>query len=168
MSLPLVYLMARLEHDREDLLAEATALVERIELQVASEAEPVVVGFRSNGAASVYFGADPAYHFNADRQLRRAFAVGLLYKAEQGRLVSLERERSEQATSLLRRELNEDAQADFLLTMRKRIEGLGVLLAAGQFTVVGQVPEGAAIIDRVKGELATLATAAVAAAARVG
>jgi hypothetical protein len=81
--------MARDEQDREDFLAEATALVERAELRVAGEAESATIGFRRNDAASVFFGGDAAYHFKSSGELRRAFHQGLLYKAERTRLVSL-------------------------------------------------------------------------------
>ncbi len=78
--------MARDESSREDLLREATALVERIEL-VPHATDPliaasdlfdkhIVAGFRRDGALSVFFGEDPVYHFNAEgesapRVLRR-------------------------------------------------------------------------------------------------
>ena len=45
--------MARREQDREDILAEATALVERVELQIAGETDPIVVGFRRNPATAL-------------------------------------------------------------------------------------------------------------------
>ena len=38
--------MARQEHARENLMAEATALVERVELLLTGVAEPIVAGFR--------------------------------------------------------------------------------------------------------------------------
>src|SRR5262245_38318908 len=72
--------MARQESDREDLLREATALVERAELKVAGEPEPVTVGFRRDGSLSVFFGSVAVYQFNTAGELRRAFADGLLYK----------------------------------------------------------------------------------------
>ena len=42
--------MARRESDREDLLREATALVERAELTIEGFDEPIVVGFRRDGS----------------------------------------------------------------------------------------------------------------------
>lgn len=44
--------MARSEGPREDLLAEAVALVERVELSTDSSEVPVVIGFRKDGCAS--------------------------------------------------------------------------------------------------------------------
>src|SRR5437588_282047 len=87
-------LMARETTDREDLLREATALVERAELAVADWPEPVVIGFRRDGAASIYFGGDPVYQFNARGELRRAFVADRLFKAEHGILAALDRQRS--------------------------------------------------------------------------
>lgn len=57
--------MAREEADREDLLDEGRALVDRAAFAVAPFAEPVFIGFRWDGAASVFFGPDRVYHFNA-------------------------------------------------------------------------------------------------------
>ena len=78
--------MSRTEQDREDLLREATALIERVELRVSGWSESVVAGFRRGGQASFFFGADLVYQFNAALQLRRGFHNGQLIKAEDGRL----------------------------------------------------------------------------------
>ena len=64
--------MAREEQDREDLLREASALVERAEVALADGATRVVLGFRRDGCASFYFGSERAYQFNTDDALRRA------------------------------------------------------------------------------------------------
>ena len=53
--------MARLEEDREDILQEATALVERVELEIENLEDPVVVGFRRDSGPAFFFGADPVY-----------------------------------------------------------------------------------------------------------
>ena len=47
--------MAQRETNREDLLREATALVERAEIRIPGESEPIVVGFRRDGSASFFF-----------------------------------------------------------------------------------------------------------------
>src|SRR5688500_7447259 len=113
--------MARHESDREDILREAAALVERAELVVPGENEPVVIGFRTGGAASVFFGGDPVYQFNSQGELRRAFVRGLLYKAERGRLVELRRERTSHETSLIRRELDAAEQDEMLRGAETRL-----------------------------------------------
>jgi hypothetical protein len=148
--------MARRAHDREDLLREATALVARAELQVAGSAESVVAGFRRDGSFSVFFGVDPVYQFNSARELRRAFAAGLLYKAEQGRLVGLHRERTPTETTLLRRPLAAEEQQAFLAEARKRLEAFSSALRQQRFTVTGQVPSETDVIGRLRQWLADL------------
>src|SRR5512138_3714273 len=106
--------MSRHESDREDLLREATALVERVELSVAGMTENVVAGFRRDGAASFFFGADPVYQFNAAGELRRAFVGGLLYKTDRGKLVEMRRERTAEAVELRSRQLDAVETASFL------------------------------------------------------
>ena len=142
--------MAREEHDREDLLTEATALVERAELRIASEAEPIVVGFRRDGAASIYFGANWAYHFNAAGELRRAYDNGNLLKAEHGRLVSLTRRREADEVALLRQDLATDEQQAILAELARRLEALRKALVDGDYQLVGQVPESADVPARVR------------------
>jgi hypothetical protein len=148
--------MAREESDREDLLREATALVERIELAPvnAGDGQHVVAGFRTGGAASFYFGGDTVYQFNANGQLRRAHCDGLLFKASRGKLVSLARKRLENATQLLSRELTDAEQRDFLATMCKRLRSLADVLQTGQLTIVGQVPASADVLGRIRTWLA--------------
>ena len=144
------YDMARTESDREDLLREAKALVERAELQVAGLEEPVVVGFRRDGAASVFFGADPVYQFNAANELRRAYVGGLLFKAEMGTLVELRRERREREIALVRRALNGDELSKFLAAMQKRLGTLRMAFDASAVEVIGQVPPTSAVIERIR------------------
>jgi hypothetical protein len=150
--------MAREESDREDLLREATALVERIEFAAAPEAtgaiagaaqglqllglgnENIVAGFRKQGALSVFFGAEPVYQFNTAGQLRRAYAAGLLLKAEGGRLVALERARQRDEVQLVRHTLSEDEQLVFVAAMHFRLRQLLTQLNTGRLTVVDRVP----------------------------
>lgn len=124
--------MARHEAEREDLLAEARALVDRAEYQIPGMEQPLVGGFRANGALSLFFGEDPALHWNSQGELRRAYAGGLLYKAEQGRLVSLRRERTDTETALVRHELTDDEQQQFLGDQRARLLKLRAQFDAGQ------------------------------------
>src|SRR5437870_346539 len=121
--------MAQRETDREDLLAEATALVERVELSIESPSnadfaaslatrgtkhDPIVAGFRRDGSLSIFFGGDPVYQFNARGELRRAFVNGLLYKAVQGKLAALRRVRSADETQLVRHDLTPAETVQFL------------------------------------------------------
>lgn len=150
--------MARQEHDREDILAEARALVQRASVVLPGEARPTVFGFRPEGGASFYFGPDRAYHFTSAGQLRRAFVDELLYKAELGRLVALRRERSADRVALVRHELNAAEQAAFLAEMHSWLEKLAEFLARGDFRVVGQVPSSADVVGRARRWLAAHAT----------
>jgi len=140
--------MARHESDREDLLREAIALVERIELASEAPAELVVAGFRAGGALSVYFGADPVYQFNTAHQLRRAYCEGQLLKAVRGRLVSLQRVRGEREVQLLRHELTDAEQAAVVAEMQERLRKLAAQLESGGLRVVGQVPDCADVRAR--------------------
>jgi hypothetical protein len=139
--------VAREEHDREDLLAEAAALVERAEWRDRTTGEVVVAGWRAGGAASFYFGPDAVYHFNGQSELRRAYVDGLLYKAERGRLVSLRRVRTRDEVQLVRQELSVEEQAQFLGAASQRLDWLARRLAehglerTRQVSPSGQVEE---------------------------
>lgn len=154
--------MARNEQDREDLLSEATALVERIEIVPAGQETPVVIGFRSNGAASIYFGGDPVYHFTSSGSLRRTFIDGLLYKSVNGSLVSLRRERTEQAVQLVRHELTSVEQSHALDALKNRLESLRQAISSQSFEMIGQVPDGADLIGRIEEWLAQLVNVGIA------
>jgi hypothetical protein len=142
--------VAREEHDREDLLAEATALVERAELHVAGEPAPVVIGFRRDGSASAYFGAEPAFHFNLAGELRRAYDGGLLYKAEAQRLVSLNRQRVAGEVQLLRHELNDEETRRFCQELVERFTRLRSALVQGDWRLIGQVPSSSDVVARIR------------------
>ena len=150
--------MPRSEPDREDLLREATAMVERAELQVEFWPEPVFIGFRRDGSLSVYFGGDPVYQFNAAGDLRRALVEGLLYKADRRRLAQLRRERTASETLLVRCDLDEAHATTFLA---RKSDLLGRLLLAMQpctgaqatldargLRVLGEVPVGSGVVLR--------------------
>jgi hypothetical protein len=138
------------------LLAEATALVERVGLQVAGQPEPWVIGFRRDGSASFYFGADPVYQFTSEGKLRRAFVDGLIYKAEAGRLVSLDRQRSIGTVDLVRHDLDDAEQCVFLDVMERHLRGLVDALGDETTRVVGQVPADVDVVGRVRNWLASI------------
>jgi hypothetical protein len=150
--------MAQFETDREDLLAEATALVERAEFSFPETAEPVVIGFRRDGCGSIYFGADPAYHFNTRHELRRAYLGGLLYKAEQGRLVSLERRRTSAEVQLLRCDLNAPQTQTLLDELKQRLAQILAGLNVEQCLVIGHAPVGHDIVGRMRAWLKLLSS----------
>ncbi len=161
--------MARREQAREDLLAEATALVERIELALPDDAEHIVIGFRAVGAASLYFGEDPAFHFNSRSQLRRAYVAGRLLKAERGRLVAMSRERTEHEVRLASRELSDDETRALLANLQQRITTLDSDISGNRIQIIGQVPTDRDLLGRVRDWLETFATGInVAASPHVG
>jgi hypothetical protein len=148
--------MAHEDEAREDLLREATALVARAELRVECFDDPIVAGFRSNGAASFFFGQQEVYQFNVARELRRGFLDGRLYKAERRRLVNLARQRTAETVDLVRHELNEVETIDFLSNARRRLAKLYESLCGGLFQIVGQVTTEEDVVGRVTDWLATL------------
>ena len=147
--------MARHEGPREDLLAEAVALVERVELVLAS-GEPVVVGFRRDGCASFFFDQDPVYQFNTRCELRRLYVDGLRYKAEQGRLVGLEVRRDAGEVQMLREELTAERADAMLAEAERRLSELAAALRGGKAERRRQVPEQADVPARVLAWLESL------------
>jgi hypothetical protein len=148
--------MSRRESDRDDLLREATALVERCELSIPGHDEPIVVGFRRDGSASFYFGADPVYQFNTACELRRAYVGGIAYKAEHGRLIASRRERSETEVVMLRSELSQKETAALLATLQQHFAHLQAALASGSFALLRQVPAGGNPVLRIRDWLTAL------------
>lgn len=162
--------MARNEQDREDLLREATALVERVELKTPDCVDPIVVGFRRGGDGSVYFGADPVFQFNQHGQLRRGYYQGRLLKAVGGRLVRMERVRTADSVSLVSEPLNEHEQHEIVNDCHARLTTLLAQLNQGACQITGQEPPGADIVGRVSQWLRNLVATSppIAARANVG
>ena len=162
--------MARETHEREDLLRDATALVPRIMLRLQRDDSPceVFVGFRKEGAVSLYFDDDPVYHFNSAGELRRAFVDDRLVKAEQGRLVAMQPRRTEQSTDLVRHELSDEEREEFCKSASDRIAWFRAELVAERYELVGQVPEDGDALSRVAEWLENLNGIRVAQSPRVG
>jgi hypothetical protein len=149
--------MARQEQARENLIAEATALVERVELLLAGTPEPIVAGFRAEGSASLFFADDPVYQFNSQGHLRRAFSGGRLYKANAGRLVEMTRQRQANRVQLVGREVPAGEAAEFIAALRTRLNELAGKLASGQMQIVAQVPAQGDVVARLGAWLAARA-----------
>lgn len=132
--------MARYEQDREDLLREATAFAERIELRTAGAGTETFLGFRTEGSASIYFGPDFVLHFNAAGEIRRAFVESRLLKAVSGALVGMTRRRAGGNVILESTALTESEAAGFLKNAERAIDQLSHSLREGSFQVIGQVP----------------------------
>ena len=141
--------MARLEQDREDILREATGLVERVELSLHGTAEQIVIGFRCNGAASFYVDQDPVFHFNVGGELRRGYRDGRLLKAERGSLVALQRRRTPDEVQLVRHESDALETEEYLAFAKQHLRQIQDALNSGQYKIVGQVPDGANVVERI-------------------
>lgn len=148
--------MARTEDDREDLMREAVALPNRVELTVGGFDEFITIGFRANAAMSIFIGPDSVYQFDAEGRLRRSFVDGLLYRSQHTTLARLKRERSETQTSLLRTDLSEEDLLEFRRTMQSLLSSLEQKLAVGDFKTIRCVPESSNHISRILVALATV------------
>jgi hypothetical protein len=142
--------MARQESEREDLLREATALVERMEFRIPAFVEPIVFGFRRGGSASLYIGDKVVFQFNTSRQIRRAFWQGSLLKAEQGRLVALSRRRSENSVDLIRHPLSLAESAQLLAECQSWLHRIQQAMAANLIQELGQVSMDGSTINRMQ------------------
>jgi hypothetical protein len=136
-----VLMMARFEQDREDLLREATALVQRVEVRIPNHTDSIVVGFRRNGSGSVFIGGDPVFQFNQQNEFRRGFWRGKLIKAEDCQLIELNRVRTSAEVQLRRRELDEEEAAAYLELFRDYARRILAAIEQDELTVVGQVPD---------------------------
>jgi len=142
--------MARQESEREDLMAEAVALVRRVELAFpasaststsVTEAESerrVVAGCRVDGATSIYFGEDPVYHLDSAGGLKRAYVGGFLYRTQGATLARLDRQRTPTETLLVRHDLSTEELASFRADISARLHTFCDAIAEGR--VLRSVP----------------------------
>ena len=139
----------RQERDREDLMAEATALVQRAELALPGWTEHITVGFRRDGSTSFYFGPEEVYQFNSRQQLRRAFRDGLLLKAVDGVLAQLRRERTPTAVHLVRRDLTAGETLETQARVREVLSQFLEGCRQQQARLIAQVPPEADVVQRI-------------------
>lgn len=142
--------------DREDLMREAVALPDRVELSVPSFDSLITIGFRSNSAMSIFIGSDPVYQFDPEGRLRRAFVAGLLYRSQHTSLAMLKRERTATQTGLLRTELGDDALQAFHDTMLVSLTLLEQKLHASDFRIARSMPDDVCHITRIQAALASV------------
>ena len=163
--------MAREVRDREDLLRDATAFAERLQLRVVLDGRSVEVfaGFRADGGVSLYFGAEPVYQFNSAGELRRAFD-GHVIKAERGSLVALDPKRSDSAVEMVRTEFQGEQLRDFGESMLARISGLRRGIDGGEYEIEGAEPpeQTDAMVARLRAWLGERRALLVAESPRVG
>lgn len=141
--------MAKNETDREDLMREAIALTERVELRVPGFDEFVTVGFRKNSAMSVFVSQDPVYQFDPEGRLRRAFVDGFLYRSQHVTVARLQRVRTAEATQLLRYDLAVDELQVFHDAMRKTLAELLHQFQKNSVSVVRAVPQDSDLLPKI-------------------
>jgi hypothetical protein len=132
--------VARVETDREDLFAEAVTLVRRVEGCLPTFPIAVLVGAKSNGDVSFYFGPDRVYHCDASGRFRRAFVEGLLYRSQGNSIGRLRRDRTETETALLRNDLTVDELDEFRSAMHEHLRSLQMAITSGVFAVLRREP----------------------------
>lgn len=115
---------SRIEADREDLMAEAVNLPERIELTIPGIDTPVTIGRNPAGHWSFYFGPEPVYRFDSDLGLKRAVRDGKLYRTQGTTLAELTRVRLDDETQLQRRDLSEAEVVEVLTKIREELSGV--------------------------------------------
>ena len=134
--------MAKQEQDKEAILREATALVNRVELKLGGERESgdsVFVGFRRDGSVSFFYDGEPVYQFNTQHAFRRGYYQSTMLKAEQGKLVQLTRSREGEQLVLLRREFNDQQTAEFCEEMRQNLLNLLAAIRNDEYELIGFV-----------------------------
>lgn len=132
----------------DDIFREAKVLTHRAQWRCAAIADdPIVIGFRDNGALSLFIGEDEVYHFTTDGAFRRGFWQGSLLKAERGRIVELTRQRHQHETVLARRDLDDADQQDHCTRMHRRFQQLGNVLANGDVTVEAEIGHALPTLD---------------------
>jgi hypothetical protein len=132
--------VARNPEHREDLMRDATALVERAEVVWHPEQPPLILGRRATGATSLYFGEEPVYHFTSEGRVRRAHVDGLLYKAAAGELVEIRPVRVPGEVQLRSRVLSPQEQAEFLKNLADRLQQLLARFDSGDCKVIAEIP----------------------------
>ena len=142
--------LARRESDKEDLIRDATALVERVEFVCDGHSQLITLGLFRDKRLAVYFDQDPFYQFDADDCLRRAFENGRLYRSQGTTLAMLERQRSDMsqrdAKVLLRRtDLTQKELSKFRSRMTHHLTWLTEATRRNTIHILRSVPSGSGL-----------------------
>ena len=118
--------MARIEEDKEDLIADGVAMINRAEYSwqkkpATAAWDTVTVGYRADGSCSLYFNQDPFYQVDGAGRLRRAFVDGFLFRSDGATLNRLHRQRTAEQTTLLREDLTERELTEFQMVMKQHV-----------------------------------------------
>ncbi len=142
--------MARTEADREDPYEEFRSATRKWELSVKNEATPVVLGVRKDNRLSLYFGADPCFHYDAHNRLLRAFKNGALYRTQGDTLAQLIRTRTPETTTLNRTNLTPDELTKFLSEMTSRIDRFMTSLEQKEYRTLRTNSDEQQLVDATK------------------
>ena len=134
----------------EDLLADATALVHRAKIELPTGNDPVVFGFRDNGALSLFLDPEIAYHFNQQYELRRVFLSGERYKAEQGQLICVRRRPGLRNVRLESTLVKPSQLKHILSVLDEQLCRWNALLLEGNYRLIGQVPPDGNVVGRLQ------------------
>ena len=118
--------MAIEEQDREDLLRDGRMMPVRGETIL--DDVTVLIGFRSHGQLSLYFGSQQVFQFDQSQSLRRVYLNGRRFAAQQGRLVELIRQSRGGRVELIRQDVGED---DLQLVLDATVACLGQIRMLG-------------------------------------
>ena len=140
--------MAKDSQDREDLLRDAVAMVQRIELRLAGSEHDVVCGFRDDGALSIYWGQDDVMQFNAASEWRRGYWQDRMLAAYQRKLHWLDRSTPSARTQLSPTELTAQQHEAYVAHVNQRLEQLSGGISNHEFQRVGQVPAHQEVLGR--------------------
>lgn len=141
--------MARNEADREDLMREAVALTERVELFVPGFEELITIGLRGNGAMSIFVGQDPVYQFDPSGRLRRAFLDGFLFRSQHSGLARLDRVRTESEVQLQRHDLSPQECDEFRARMRATLQQIALPVQQRTVRISRNFPPTANLLPQV-------------------
>ena len=131
--------MAKQTEDREDLMRDATAYVQRIEFQW-NDKQTIFVGFRQGGEPSFYFGQAFVLQFNAKGELRRAFWRDRLLASYQHQVHWLQK--GDGRVRLQRTPLNDAEALEFLASAEQHLAELRGNLAEERLSVLAELADG--------------------------
>ena len=134
----------------EDLLADATALVHRAEIKIPPGSDPIVFGFRENGALSIFFDTEVVYHFNSRHHLRRVFLHGERYKAERGQLVCVRRIPGLRNVQLQSIPIEPPQLEHIFSVLDERLHRWHTMLNQGDYRIVNQISPGDDVVQRLQ------------------
>ena len=131
--------MARQEEEREDLMREAIALVNRCEIKVDFLDDTVVVGFRKDGSPSFFFGQNEVYQFNRHDQFRRGYDGQSLIKSVDGKIVGMHRQRQDDRVNLVSKPFSAAESQAYTRKILDRLSELRSCLLNGNSQILNQV-----------------------------